>query len=321
MDDEFIPESKESERIRPRTNESYIGDVGISDQTSDSLESFYTESMMSNYEIEAKTAATEATSPPPTDHITAPELPTTPTKVEDEIKAINTLYEKHDKKAEKVQKIISLKKTFNAGIKSLATMLLEMYKKSLESYTTWRSKNKGYQKVTKRNLYSLTDEFDAIKMKLEEELKTFKKSLDFKYIDGDTDDCDKIIKDFKPQNWRPLLLTPKDTKDLLMKICTLFSMYKKWIGEIDMYAEYFNKWMDMEGGRHWNMKKESEETVVSKFTSNSEHLTGILTELAKDETEIKTMEEQLVEPQPQGINVGGGNKRKNRTRRRAKPVK
>ncbi len=154
MDDEFIPESKESERIRPRTKESYIGDVGISDQTSDSLESFYTESMMSNYDIEAKTAATAATSPPPTDHITAPELPTTPNKVEDEIKAINTLYEKHDKKAEKVQKIIDLKKSFNAKIKSLATLLLDMYKKSLESYATWKKHNPRYQKVTKRNLYS-----------------------------------------------------------------------------------------------------------------------------------------------------------------------
>ena len=55
--DEFIPESKESELIRPRTEKSGYGREGIHDGTLELLKGFYTEEMMRNYDIEAREAA------------------------------------------------------------------------------------------------------------------------------------------------------------------------------------------------------------------------------------------------------------------------
>jgi len=325
-EDEFIPASKESEKIRPRTATSIVGGVGITDQDPESLKSLYSESMMKNYDIDAKAAAAAAATPAAADtsaiHITPQEVRTTPETTSEAITAMNTLYEKYDKKAEKVQKIIGLKKSFNAKIKSLATQLLEMYTKSLESHATW-TKN-GAQKSAPRNLYIDSDQFDTIKKQFEEALKSIKNSAEFKYIDGDTGDCDKIISDFKPSDWKPTFLTSKENKDLLIKICRLFSMYKRWMGQIELYNDYFKKWNDLKGGWDLKFNKQSQETVIKNFNYYSDSLTGILKDLDKDVKDTEVLEQGVVEPQPQGIRVGGGggNKRKNvRTRRRAKPAK
>jgi hypothetical protein len=326
-EDEFIPASKESEKIRPRTATSIVGGVGITDQDPESLKSLYSESMMKNYDIDAKAAAAAAATPAAAAdtsaiHITPQEVRTTPETTSEAITAMNTLYEKYDKKTEKVQKIIGLKKSFNAKIKSLATQLLEMYTKSLESHATW-TKN-GAQKSAPRNLYIDSDQFDTIKKQFEEALKSIKNSAEFKYIDGDTGDCDKIISDFKPSDWKPTFLTSKENKDLLIKICRLFSMYKRWMGQIELYNDYFKKWNDLKGGWDLKFNKQSQETVIKNFNYYSDSLTGILKDLDKDVKDTEVLEQGVVEPQPQGIRVGGGggNKRKNvRTRRRAKPAK
>jgi hypothetical protein len=330
-EDEFIPASKESEKIRPRTATSIVGGVGISDQTPELLKSLYGESMMRTYDIEAKAAATKAadTSAPPENHIAPQEIPTMPVRTSDAIKAINKLYEKYDKKAEKVQKIIDIKKSFNAGLKSLAKLLLEMYTKSLESHATW--KTTGARKTTPRNLYINSDQFDAIKKQFEEALKSFKKSDDFKYIDGDADDCDKIISDFKPSTFRPVF---SENKELLIKICMLFSMYKRWMGQIDFYNNYFKKWNDMNGGLDMKFNRQTEENILNNFNSNSRYLTNILQDLDNDVKDTKVLEENLrVAPVVNGTGLnteqaeamrrggGGGNKHKNRTRHRTKPTK
>jgi hypothetical protein len=333
-EDEFIPASKESEKIRPRTETAIVGGVGITDRTPEELKSLYSESLMKNYEIDAKAAAAAVEPAAPAAgaaadtsaiHIASQEIPPKPIRPAEEVTAINKLYEKYDKKAEKVQKIIGLKKTFNAGIRSLATMLLEMYKKSLESYATWEKSGPIYQKKMKKNSYiDSSDDFHAIKDKFEQELKSFKKRVDFKYIDGDADDCDKIISDFKPSDWKPAFLTSSENKELLIKICRLFSMYKRWMGQIELYNEYFKKWNDLEGGWDLKFNKQSQETVIKNFNYYSNSLTGILTDLDKDVKDTEVLEQGVVEPQPQGIRVGGGggNKRKNvRTRRRAKHAK
>ena len=334
-EDEFIPASKESEKIRPRTETSIVGGVGIADQDPESLMSFYTESTMKNYDIDAKAAATTAAAATPADatpaaaaaaagaadtsaiHITPQEVRTTPETTSEAITAMNTLYAKYDKKAEKVQKILGLKKSFNAKIKSLATQLLEMYTKSLESHATW-TKN-GARKSAPRNLYIDSDQFDTIKKQFEEALKSIKNSDEFKYIDGDTGDCDKIISDFKPSNWKPAFFTSKENKDLLIKICRLFSMYKRWMGQIELYNDYFKKWNDLKGGWDLKFNKQSQETVIKNFNYYSDSLTGMLKDLDKDVKDTEVLEQGVVEPQPQG--GGSGNKRKNRTRRRAKPAK
>ena len=332
-EDEFIPASKESEKIRPRTATTIVGGVGISDQTPELLKSLYSESMMRTFDIEAKAAATKAadTSAPPANHIAPQEIPSKPIRPEEEVKAINTLYEKYDKKSEKVQKIIGLKKSFNAKIKSLATQLLEMYTKSLESHATW-TKN-GARKSAPRNLYIDSDQFDTIKKQFEEALKSIKNSDEFKYIDGDTGDCDKIISDFKPSNWKPAFFTSKENKDLLIKICRLFSMYKRWMGQIDLYNNYFKKWNDMKGG--WDMKfnQQTQENVLNNFNSNSRYLTKILQDVDNDVKDTEFLEQNLTNNPPvngTGLNTeqekamrrgGGGNKRKNRTRHRSKPAK
>ena len=64
-----------------------------------------------------------------------------------------------------------------------------MHTKSLESSKTW--KNDGSNDETHRNLYITTNQFKEIRRKFDEQLKSFKKSNNFKYIDGDKDDCDK----------------------------------------------------------------------------------------------------------------------------------
>jgi hypothetical protein len=204
-----------------------------------------------------------------------------------------------------------------------------MYTKSLESHATW--KTTGARKTTPRNLYINSDQFDAIKKQFEEALKSFKKSDDFKYIDGDADDCDKIISDFKPSTFRPDFFTSSKNKELLIKICRLFSMYKRWMGQIDLYNNYFKKWNDMKGG--WDMKfnKQTEENVLNNFNYNSKYLTGILQDLDNDVKDTKVLEQQLnVAPavvngagvdteQDRAMGRGvGGNKR---TRRRTKPAK
>ena len=335
-EDEFIPASKESEKIRPRTETSIVGGVGIADQDPESLMSFYTESTMKNYDIDAKAAAATAATATPADatpaaaaaaagaadtsaiHITPQEVRTTPETTSEAITAMNTLYAKYDKKAEKVQKILGLKKSFNAKIKSLATQLLEMYTKSLESHATW-TKN-GARKSAPRNIYIDSDQFDTIKKQFEEALKSIKNSDEFKYIDGDTGDCDKIISDFKPSNWKPTFFTSKENKDLLIKICRLFSMYKRWMGQIELYNDYFKKWNDLKGGWDLKFNKQSQETVIKNFNYYSDSLTGMLKDLDKDVKDTEVLEQGVVEPRPQG-GGGGGNKRKNRTRRRAKPAK
>ena len=199
-----------------------------------------------------------------------------------------------------------------------------MYTKSLESYATWTTN--GARKSTPRNLYIDSDQFDAIKTQFEEAMKSFKKSDEFKYIDGDTGDCDKIISDFKPSKWKPAFLTSKENKDLLIKICRLFSMYKRWMGQIKLYNDYFKKWNDLKGGWDLKFNKQSQETVIKNFNYYSDSLTGMLKDLDKDVKDTEVLEQGVVESQPQGANVGGGgggggNKRKNRTRRRAKPAK
>lgn len=206
-----------------------------------------------------------------------------------------------------------------------------MYTKSLESHATW--KKSGSRKTTPINLYINSDQFDAIKKQFEEAMKSFKKSDDFKYIDGDADDCDEIISDFKPSTLRPAFFTSSENKELLIKICRLFSMYKRWMGQIDLYNNYFNKWNDMKGG--WDMKfnQQTQENVLNSFNYNSKYLTKILQDLDNDEKDTEFLEQNLTNNPPvngtgsktaqeQAMSRGGGgNKRKNRTRHRTKPAK
>ena len=358
--DELIPASKESERIRPRTETSIVGGGGIPDQTPELLKSLYSEDMMIINEIDAKAAATAAanTSATPTNHIDAQEVPPTPQTTSEAIKAINKLYEKYDKKAEKVKKIIDIKKSFNAGLKSLATLLLEMYTKSFESYTTWKDNGPIYKENTKKNIYIDSDEFNKIKNQFEAALKLFKKSDDFKYIkgkhadaaataadisetgrvswgwnfEGDTD-CDKIIDDFKPPAWNSMVYTSPENKELLIKICRLFSLYKESLGKIGFYYDYFKKWNKLEG-RFLDLHPDQYDVVKQfKLTSNT-YLPDMLRNLDNDvkyteilENELGVKSSALPGPEPaytgpKSIQEGGGNKRKNvRTRRRAKPVK
>jgi hypothetical protein len=202
-----------------------------------------------------------------------------------------------------------------------------MHTKSLESYKTW--KNDGSNDKTHRNLYITTNQFKEIRRKFDEQLKSFKKSNDFKYIDGDKDDCDKIISEFKPSNW-PAVFTSSENRELLNKICRLFSMYKRWVSEIKFYNDYFNKWNELKG-RVFGLTPD-EYDVVKQFESSSNALTALLKSLDKDVKETEILENGIRvmtedELRDQGNRRGGGggggsNKRKNvKTRRRNKPAK
>jgi len=207
----------------------------------------------------------------------------------EEVKAINKLYEKYDKKGEKVKKIIDLRKLFNTGLKQLATLLLEMYTKSLESQETW-VKN-GSNSKTPTNLYITTKEFTDTSTKLKQQLDAFKKSDNFKLIGNSESYCDKIIGEFKPS-----FFVFEDNKTLLTKICRLFGLYMRSIKSFETFYAYFNDNKKMTGG--FFGRNPTPDYVLRYFKSWSESLKGILINLEKDSKDTEVLEQQLSNKPP-----------------------
>lgn len=216
-------------------------------------------------------------------HISPAELPKEPITPPQEIIAINKLYEKYDKKTDKIKKIISLKKLFNAGLTSMVKLLLNIFTKSLKSF------NKSEQK-NPQNTYRFDNEYKETKTKLDKELKEFKKSKDFKLIGASEYSCDEIVSEFKPSDhfWNRI---STEQKDILMKICKLFSLYASVSLKIDQYYQYFNDWEDMKGARFGTPTARD---VANEFEKSIDVLNALLPELNDDVNETKELEKQLL---------------------------
>ena len=338
--DEFILTSEESEKIRPRQNTTSVGQLKQGDVTIDGLRKMYTDIKITRNNEKAIEVAKERkanreywSKQKTIDKMnTAAIAAAVAAKAEAIVTAavtdINKLYEGSDKKSEKVKKIIDLKMKFNTDLKEIVTLLLEMYTKSLESQQTW--KNNGSKFMESRNSYIDSGEGKAKRDKLEQRLKSFKKSDDFKFIEYTNNYCDNIVKEFNPSGnffSRPSV----ETKDLLNKLCRLFEQYRQEMHYFEMDYEYFNDNKKMNGGITIGFNLDGYQTpefVVTRFNQNSESLKRILKFLEMDANETEILKKQLgvqssVYRGIESIHQGGaGNKRKNvKTRRRNKPGK
>ena len=217
-------------------------------------------------------------------HISPTELPKEPIPTSQEVIAINKLYEKYDKKSEKVNKIISLKKSFNTSLKNIVTLLLNIFTKSLKSF-------KKSDPTSPQNNYVISNEKDYIetKTKLDEQLKTFKKSKDFKLIGASEYSCDNIVDEFTPSRWWNK--TSDEHKEILMKICKLFSLYASVSLKIDQSYEYFKDWKKMKGA---TLGKPNAQDVANEFEKIITNLNGLLPKLDNDVNETQLLEQQLL---------------------------
>ena len=181
-----------------------------------------------------------------------------------------------------------------------------------------------------RNSYIDSDQFKAIRDKLEMRLKLFKKSDNFKFIEYTNNYCDNIVNEFKPSG-KPLFALSDEIKGLLKTICRLFEQYRQKMHFFELYYEYFNDNKKMNGGYSLNDGRQTPEFVITRFNQKSESLKGILKFLETDANETEVLTEQLGvmdDARDRAMRRGGGrggsksNKRKNvKTRRRNKPGK
>ena len=235
-------------------------------------------------------APAEAASAPATDkataeHISLKEIPKEPIPPSQEIIAINKLYEKYDKKPEKIKKILELKRALNKGLKQIIPLFLEIITNSVESQKTW--KDNGANKNTPINLYVTTKQFTETMAKLETQLKELKNSSNYKFIKDKTKFTDEIVSEFKPS-----MFAFGATRDLLIKICKLFETYPQIMFRFNEGYEYFKNNQKMKGGMFGT--NPTPEDVVRTFNHLISTFKYKLTELDKDSQDTDELEKQLL---------------------------
>ena len=235
----------------------------------------------------AAAAAAEATADKATaEHISLKEIPNEPVPPSREIIAINKLYEKYDKKPEKVKRLLELKRALNQGLKQIIPLFLEIITKSVESQKTW--KENGANKNTPINLYVTTKQFTDTMAKLETQLKELKNSSNYKFIKDKTKYTDEVVSEFNPS----MVFAYGASRDLLIKICKLFETYPQIMFRFNEGYEYFKNNQKMKGGMFGT--NPSPEDVVRTFNNLISTFKYKLTELDKDSQDTDELEKQLL---------------------------
>ena len=221
--------------------------------------------------------ATASTQPPI--HITPESIPEKPLPPSQEVIAINKLYEKYDKKKEKISKILNLRNFFERRLKEMISLLLDIFKKSNESYKTNDSKS---------NTYITDPEYKKSMDRLTLFVESFKGSKEYKYIKDEETFCDEIVSEFIP-HW----YSGSETRELARKICPLFKNYAHYAVKFNESYDFFNRHETMKpviGAKLWGSTKED---IESSFTNSINTLEKFTNDLKEDETYTKELEKQL----------------------------
>ena len=238
--------------------------------------------MKQQADAEAEAIATVAiatSSVLPPNHITPESIPVKPLPPSQEVIAINKLYENYDKKKKKIGKILNLRKFFERRLKEMIALLLDIFKKSNESYEKNGSKSNTYIKDPeyKKSMDTLTSF-----------VKSFKKSDEYKYVKDKDTYCDKIVSEFIP-HW----YSGSEKRELAKKICTLFKNYVHYTEKFNESYEYFNNHKNMKpviGAILWGSTKED---IESSFTNSINNLEKYMNALGQEELYTKELEKQL----------------------------
>jgi hypothetical protein len=193
--------------------------------------------------------------------------------------AINKLYEKYDKKKEKIGKILTLRKFFERRLKEMIALLLDIFKKSNESYEKNGSKS---------NTYITDPEYKKSMGTLTSFVESFKKSDEYKYVKDEDTYCDKIVSEFIP-HW----YSGSEKRELAKKICTLFKNYAHYTEKFNESYEYFNNHKNMKpviGAILWGSTKEE---IESSFTNSINNLEKYMNAMGQEELYTKELEKQL----------------------------
>ena len=226
--------------------------------------------------------AAQKAEPPPVTMITPDkEKPSPPLPPSQEVVAINKLYENSDKnkKKEKIGKILYLRKNFDMRLKEIAPLLLDIFKKSNESYKNNQSKE---------NTYIKDAEFKQTMKTLKGYIESFKKSENYKYVEDEESCCDKIVSELIP-NW----YSGPEKRDIARKICPLFTNYAHYMREIHISYEYFNHHDNMKpvfGASLWGSTKKD---IEDSFNNSINNLDKVVKNLEKEEAYTKQLEQQL----------------------------
>ena len=171
------------------------------------------------------TAAIATASALPPNHITPESIPAKPLPPSQEVIAINKLYEKYDKKKEKIGEILKLRKFFERRLEEMISLLLDIFKKSNESYKTDGS-----------NTYINDPEYKKSMDRLTSFVESFKGSKEYKYIKDEETFCDEIVREFIP-HW----YSGSETRELARKICPLFKNYAHYAVKFNESYDFFNR--------------------------------------------------------------------------------
>ena len=207
------------------------------------------------------------------------EIPKEPLPPSQEVVAINKLYEKYDKKKEKIGKILYLRQNFDKRFKEIVPLLLDIFKRSNESYKTNNSKE---------NTYNKGDEYNKSMKTLKGYIESFKKSETYKYVEDTESCCDKIVSELIP-NW----YSGPEKRANARKICPLFTNYAHYMMKINESYDYFNHHQNMKpviGAVLWGATKQD---IESSFNNSISTLEMFMENLEKDETYTKELKKQL----------------------------
>ena len=208
------------------------------------------------------------------------EIPKEPLPPSQEVVAINKLYEKYDKKKEKIGKILYLRQNFDKRFKEIVPLLLDIFKRSNESYKTNNSKE---------NTYNKGDEYNKSMKTLKGYIESFKKSETYKYVEDTESCCDKIVSELIP-NW----YSGPEKRANARKICPLFTNYAHYMMKINESYDYFNHHQNMKpviGAVLWGATKQD---IESSFNNSISTLEMFMENLEKDETYTKELKKQLL---------------------------
>ena len=218
------------------------------------------------------------------EHIDPATIPN-PLKPIQEVIAINKLYEKYGDKAQKdanVKEILNLRKSSNAGLKKLVSLLLKIYTRSLESYNASNTKNP-------KSGYIDSEDYRKIKPELEQEFKNFKKSDSYKIIKDSNSYCDRIVSKFSP-GW---MMSIGEKRKLAENICTLFKKYVDIMEKFNESYEYFNHHKDMTpvvGAVLWGATRKD---IEDSFNTSVGNLTFHTKTLEEEEKYTAELEQQF----------------------------
>ena len=161
----------------------------------------------------------------------------------------------------------------------MISLLLDIFKKSNESYKTNGSKS---------NTYITDPEYKKSMGTLTSFVESFKRSDEYKYIKDEETFCDEIVSEFIP-HW----YSGSETRELARKICPLFKNYAHYAVKFNESYDFFNRHKTMKpvfGAKLWGSTKEN---IESSFTNSINTLEKFTNDLKEDETYTKELEKQL----------------------------